>query len=686
MTINPEIFMGILIAPLLFREAEEADVLALWKVRKTVFFMVFGLVFATVLVIGYSVHSLVPEIPLAACFCLGAALGPTDAVAVSTVSDRIVIGDRIMAILKGEFLINDASGVISFNFAALALLTGTFSLLDAGLRFLALCAGGLVVGYVVGVAKGFFVRSLKQASIRSAAAYMLIEILTPFLSFFLAEALELSGILAAVAAGSRQAFRINRVEKFEAEFAVFKKSMWEMLTVIFNSFIFILLGLQLPFIIQSVADSPAYTVGFALKIGLFATAVLFAVRFAGAVFGAHDLNAGGSRKEKLRGWLILTLSGVKGTVSLATAFSLPLFVAGGAAFAHRDILLLITACAIIYSLVVATGLLPFIASPKAEAKKNELYISVIRDTIPHTEESGSVCAGAVSIHLKRRARELAIEDCGAAERRLYRRLRKEFAAVDLRLTEKALRRGEITPEDGRAYRRLLSVMAGVQEGKHLRQLRFIAVSIREFMRKTTRPESPEPDTEGTSPVVSGVYITTRHPSQADSPIGDTDPDDSPTATDVGADSVFSPPTPDESRRLQEIFWAHTGRVGGILSRKHTQSKPLLLLVMEERIDIAASVLNRAFEDTLAQQLHEEYDRELKRCFDVERQILNEYLRDGRIREDEADEIRVEINTLETFAIRDVNNDVAMKLILNRAKRSRNVIRRRLGKIQDTRKK
>ncbi|MDR2163268.1 MAG: sodium:proton antiporter [Clostridiales Family XIII bacterium] len=610
-TINPELFMGLLVAPLLFRESEETDIAALWKVRKTVIFLAFGLVFVTVFVIGYSVHSLGPAIPLAACFCLGAALGPTDAIAVSSVSNRIQIGDRIMNLLKGEFLINDASGVIAFNFAALALVTGSFSMINAGTEFLLLCAGGLGIGMAVASVKSFALRSLRGASIRNAAAFMLIEILTPFLCFFVAEGIGVSGIIAAVTAGSRQMFAVRKLERFEAEFATLKKSVWEMITVVFNSFIFILLGLSLPSIIKAVVYVEDYSIGFAIGVGLFATGVMFAVRFLGVAVGARGLG-GKDPKEKLRDWAILTLSGVKGTVSLATAFSLPLALYGGEVFGHRDFLLFVTACAIIVSLVISTIFLPIIAKPKRPRRTGNMYARIIRDVVREVGASGGEYADAIVIYLKRRARQLEYEGLGVEQRREADEIKREFAEREVRLLEKQRKDGEITEAEYEDCRMILHIITVMQDGSPAKQY---YNRMRFAFRLIGRAK-------GVKPGVCG-----------------------------GDDTALS-------ARVRSIFWSNTGRIGALLERKYSGGKDdILARVIEGRVDVAVLVMERYYGKTLRRRLDEDYDREVKRCFGLERRKLDEYLNEGRISEDEADEIRVQINTLEIYAIRDLQSAI-----------------------------
>ena len=150
-TLDPELFLVMFIAPLLYDEAKHADKQALWRERQPVLSLAIGLVVATTLVIGFLLHAFVPSIPLAAAFALGAALGPTDAVAVSSLSKSVDIPKRQASMLKGELLLNDASGIVSFQFAIAAVLTGSFSLVNASVDFLVEFVGGLLLGVVLGL-------------------------------------------------------------------------------------------------------------------------------------------------------------------------------------------------------------------------------------------------------------------------------------------------------------------------------------------------------------------------------------------------------------------------------------------------------------------------------------------------------------------------------------------------------
>ena len=626
--LKPEIFMGVLIAPLLYREAEEADIVSLWRVRKTVIFLVFGLVFATVFVIGFSVSYFAATIPLAACFCLGGILGPTDPVAVKSVAIRVDIDGKVMSILKGESLINDASGVIAFNFAALALTTGAFSFGQASLSFIFVCVGGVVVGFAVGAAKNFIVRSLRRAQIQNAAAFVIIEILVPFLCFFIANALGVSGILAAVVAGTRQALRIRQADIFEARFTVIKNSFWDMISIIFNSFIFILLGLELPVIVPYIyySASAEYTIGFAMGIGLLATGVMFAIRYIGITIAATDL-PGESLKERMRNRAVLTLSGVKGTVSLATAFALPVYIAGGQMFEARELLLLITACAIISSLVIAIVLLPIIARPRSRKAGNEGRILLLKGTIDHIEKNGGDFNKAVVMRMKRQIVELELEDSGKAGMRRYNQIRSEFLETEMRVLEQKVRAGKYTKDEAAAYSGIFALINSFQSSPSTLRYRNRWTA---FFRSIGANRQRK-DRDGAMKFLERIGL----------------------------------------ERVEEIFWENTSAVIAILEKKYNGAdEDLLSRVVEARISYTSGVISRTFGDNAGSNTSMEYNRGLRESYGIEREVLAGYEKNGLISEEEADDIRIEINMLENFTIEEMQDDFTARMILSGARRRR----------------
>jgi len=627
-TLQPEIFLGIFIAPLLYREAEEADLFSMWKVRRTVVFLVFGLVFATVMVIGYTADFFLVGVPLAACFCLGGILGPTDPIAVKSVYSRIDIDENDMNILKGESLINDASGVIAFSFAALALTTGEFSVVNMSLTFVYMCVVGLVIGVLIAALKNVVVRLLKHVQVQNVAAFVIIEMLVPFICFFVAQAVGASGILAAVAAGTRQALLVRRVEIFEARFAVTKRSLWDMVKGVFNSFIFILLGLELPQIVMSVYNDPTFSIGYAMGIAVLVTGVMFAIRFLGVVIAAREKHIKSAR-ERLRNQVILTLSGVKGTVSLATAFALPLYITSGGFFAQRDLLLLITACTIIYSLIISNAILPIIAKTRVIKRKNENLIAVLREVVKRIEDEERGQHEAVVMRLKRRAIELEIEDGGRTEIRRYRRIKNDFFNTEMQIFEKKYYENAYSTEEFAAYARIQIRMIEIQNDPVFRRYLNRTISL---MKRSGRKDIADVLTEADP----------SHPS-------------------VG------------KNRVRVIFQDVIDEVKDTMGKKlKGDDRRLLSRVVEERTGLVRTAFSYSRGERAENKRNVSNYHNLKKSYDLERAVIVEFLEAGRITEEEADDMKVQVNNLENFTIEEMQNDIAARLrITGTERRNRN---------------
>ena len=176
--VDPELFLVLFIAPLLFNETRESRRRDLWNNKGSILSLAIGLVLLTVLVVGFALNWLVPSIPLAAAFACAGALGPTDAAAVGALSSTITLSRRQKTLLSGEALINDASGVVSFQFALAAVLTGTFSALDAANSFLVLFVGGIIAGLVMGGAAALTVVLLRRRGFENTVVHVLYEVMT----------------------------------------------------------------------------------------------------------------------------------------------------------------------------------------------------------------------------------------------------------------------------------------------------------------------------------------------------------------------------------------------------------------------------------------------------------------------------------------------------------------------------
>ena len=178
---DPNLFLVLFIAPLLYDEAKNLDKKALWENKRPVLSLAVGLVIASALIIGFAVNWLVPSIPLAAAFALGAALGPTDAVSVASLSKQVKIPARSRNILESESIINDASGIVSFQFAIAAAVTGTFSLVGATANFFFAFLGGVLVGVALGLTGNFIVRRVRSWGLENTTFHVLFEVFVPFI-------------------------------------------------------------------------------------------------------------------------------------------------------------------------------------------------------------------------------------------------------------------------------------------------------------------------------------------------------------------------------------------------------------------------------------------------------------------------------------------------------------------------
>ncbi|TRC92236.1 Na+/H+ antiporter [Mesorhizobium sp. WSM4303] len=371
--IDPELFLLVFIPPLLFGDAYGAPKRELIALRGPILDLAIGLVFFTIVGFGYALHWMVPSIPLVVAFALAAVLSPTDAVAVSSIVDRSLVPSRLMHILEGEALLNDASGLVMFRFAVAAALTGSFSFADASLSFVYAVA----IGIVAGIAALFIAARLLQLLNRiggvPAEVQVLVMVLLPFIAYLIAEHLHASGILAAVTAGlltgGSGVFRFLGVSA-----RIQTMSLWTTLSFVYNGALFIVLGLQLPDIIRNVPPelSSRYPILQPIATVLALTLCLIALRFLWIWVG--DIAAGLKarlRKRKaepfgMRVRLAGSVAGVRGAITLAGILSLPLAMPDGSPFPARDLVIFLAAGVIICSLALASVALPKIAKGLVE--------------------------------------------------------------------------------------------------------------------------------------------------------------------------------------------------------------------------------------------------------------------------------------------------------------------------------
>ena len=429
--LESELFMLVFIAPLLFNETRETNIRALLLNLNSILSLAIALVIISVLSVGYALHLMVPSIPLAAAFALASALGPTDAATVTALKSNIHLTHRQQTLLSGESLINDASGVVAFQFSVAAAVTGAFSLVDAAGSFAVLFVGGIAMGVVTGFAFSAVNAMLGRLGYEDTIANVLYEVLTPFLVYLLAETFHVSGVLAVVAAGL--VIALPRRQSNNALFArqkLVSDSTWKVISFLINGTIFVFLGMQLPLAVLPGTNGGLnilQILGIVVVITLFVHGVRFAWLYAletyklhkgghlctgkDAVDGENDLagsssDAGSSSNgekpdqplaelgseqtseqtdeqpkptcaikpisitsaEVIKNVLVTTVAGAKGAVTLSIILTLPLTTQSGAAFPQRDLLITIAAGVILATLLLADNLLPVLSkSPDADS-------------------------------------------------------------------------------------------------------------------------------------------------------------------------------------------------------------------------------------------------------------------------------------------------------------------------------
>jgi CPA1 family monovalent cation:H+ antiporter len=421
--LDPQLILALVLPPILY----QAALLTSWRDFKVnirpIGLLAIGLVIATTLAVAAAFKMLVPDVPWAVAFVLGAIVSPPDVVAATTILSRLNIPRRVVTILEGESLVNDASGLVIYKFAVAAVMTGAFSLFDASVQFVEAAAGGIAIGIAM---------AMLFVAIHRRLGDVFIEVLTtlavPYVAYILAESLHMSGVLAVVAAGLVRGRYSPEI--VSAETRIITRSVWNLLVFLLNSLVFMLIGLQLSEVTGRLANEPA---GDLIVAGVLISTVAILVRFAwiypatwlprlaGARYRAN--NPAPSEAELF----IMSWCGMRGIVSLAAALALPVAMpATGEPFPARDLIVFLTFVVIAVTLVLQGLTLPLLIRRLKVGHDRSLYEE-------HDNASQALDAAALAAIDLQAARENAPADLTA-------RIRAGFA-------EKSERAAVNTPEE-----------------------------------------------------------------------------------------------------------------------------------------------------------------------------------------------------------------------------------------------
>ena len=354
--LEPDWVFLIFLPPLLYEAAWNTSWKDFWASRRAIGLLSIGLVVFTATAVAYISHALIPGFTLAMGFLLGGIISPPDAVAATSVLHGLKVPKRVVTILEGESLVNDASSLIVFRVALATIETGNFVLWKAGADFLMVAAMGIIIGlaiaHVLYVVHRFFPTT---PSIDTALTFI-----SPYLMYIAAEHFHYSGVLAVVSGGLFLSFRAHELFTYQSRMQT--NYVWQTVVFLLNGIVFILIGLQLP---EVMAGLHEYTVTEVVTYAVIISIVTILIRIIWvfpSTYIPRILFKSIRQKETRPGWqpvFIVAWSGMRGVVSLASALAIPLLM-NGKPFPHRDLFLFITFVVILFTLVFQGLSLPYL--------------------------------------------------------------------------------------------------------------------------------------------------------------------------------------------------------------------------------------------------------------------------------------------------------------------------------------
>ncbi|WP_298622131.1 Na+/H+ antiporter [uncultured Legionella sp.] len=368
-TLDPAVFFLLFLPPLLFLDGWRIPKEGLFRDRTMILELALGLVLLTVIGIGFLIHWMIPTMSLPVAFALAAIVSPTDPVAVSAIAARVPIPKRLMHILEGESLLNDATGLVCFRFAVAAAVTGHFSLTSASLTFLWVAFAGLVIGVVVTWSVSLAQRGLSLKFGEDSGSPILINLLIPFGAYLIAEEVHASGILAAVSAGITMSY-VELSGRALATTRIQRTTVWNTVQFSLNGIVFVLLGEQFPEIWRSAVSTvqqshkeAGWLIAYALVINLGLAVLRFSWVWVSFHWGLWRARKRGKKNRGYPHWRLVaatSLAGVRGAITLAGIMTLPLTMPDGTAFPDRNLAIFLAMAVIVLSLLAASLLLPWL--------------------------------------------------------------------------------------------------------------------------------------------------------------------------------------------------------------------------------------------------------------------------------------------------------------------------------------
>jgi monovalent cation/hydrogen antiporter len=468
----PDLVLVGILPPLLYSSAFFTSLRDFRANLRPISLLSIGLVLLTTVAVAAVAHAAVPGLPWAAAFVLGAIVSPTDPIAATAIMQRLGAPRRVVTIVEGESLVNDGTALVAYRFAVAAVVTGTFSLFEAGLEFVGVVLGGALVGLGV----GWIVRQVRRR-LDFPTGEITISLLTGYFAYLPAELLGVSAVIAAVTAGVYLGWYTS--ELTSPEVRILGQSTWQMVTFVLNALLFTLIGLQLPGIVDGLQE---YATGELLLWASLVSLTVIAARFLW-VFPATALPRllipGLRERDPAPPWeqqLLIAWSGLRGGVSLAAALAVPLETDAGAAFPGRDLILFLTFSVILATLVLQGLSLPAVirlldleddgGAEREEAKARKLAALAALERLEELtgeewvrDDTAERVRGLYNFRIDRFAARFDDDDDGSIEARsqAYQRLRRELLTAERDAVDELRRSGVISADVMRRVERDLDL-------------------------------------------------------------------------------------------------------------------------------------------------------------------------------------------------------------------------------------
>src|SRR5215213_8509343 len=354
--LDPEVVLLVFLPPLLYGSSIFANFNDLRANLRALTLSTVGLVLAAMCAVAWAAHTLIPGLPWEAAFVLGAIISPTDPLAAASIMRRLDAPRRLVSAIEGEGLFNDATALVAYRVAVAAVVAGSFSLADAGLRFVLGASGGVAIG----IAVGWVLAEIRKHT-TDAQVSVTISLLTGYAAFVPADAIGASGILATVSAGIYMGIRGPGI--LPARTRLQGYFVWDILDFVINATLFVLIGLQLRAVVDGLSGQSATTLGgYALAVAgvVVCTRLVWFFTVPYLIRAIDQRPAQRARRVGTRWRLVMAWSGMRGAVSLAVALALPLYVASGDPFPERDLIVFLTFSVIFFTLVAQGLSLPVV--------------------------------------------------------------------------------------------------------------------------------------------------------------------------------------------------------------------------------------------------------------------------------------------------------------------------------------